>query len=152
MALGASAILTALLDHAHATGMFNVVRAAEFKSSPPSGLCFALWAQSLGPAPTGSGLASTTALMHCTAQIHYPAFATPEEDVDLKVVGAADAYMGRLHGDFTLGGLARNADLLGEMGEPMEWTFGYLNVDNKVSRIAVLQIYIVINDLWTQAP
>lgn len=150
MTVNATGVLTALLDYAKALGVFEVARLTEFKSAPPNGLCFALWAQQLGSAPTGSGLASTTALLQATAQIYFPAFQKPEDDAELKVIGAADGYLDRISGGFTLGGLVRNVDLLGEMGEPLRWEFGYINIDNKISRTAVLQIRAVFNDAWTQ--
>lgn len=150
MSANASALLVALRDHARACGVFDVVRVAEFKSEPPNGLCFGLWMQQLGAAPTGSGLATTTALLQATAQIYFPAFHKAEEDIDLKVTNAADLYLGRLNGDVTLGGLCRNIDLLGEMGEDMTWVYGYVTIGQKVSRTATLPIDIVINDAWTQ--
>lgn len=152
MSLGAGAILTAQLDHAKAIGVFEVARLGEFKTAPPAGLTFSLWTQNLGAAPDGSGLASTTAILHTTARVMIPMTTKPEDTAEVKIVSAADAYMARLSGDFTLGGLVRNVDLLAQMGEPMRWAFGYILIDQKMMRIADLEIYVVLNDLWEQAP
>lgn len=152
MSAGAGAVLTAMLNLAKGLGVFEVARLTEFKSAPPQGLCFALWVQQLGAAPTGSGLDSTTAVLQATARIYIQMFTKPEELVEVRITDAADAYMGALSGSFTLGGLARNVDLLGEMGEPMIWTYGYVTIGSTMYRIADLPINVVINDVWTQAP
>lgn len=150
MTFGARAVLVALRDHASNLGGFEQVRAAEYRSAPPSGLCFAVWVEQLGSAPGGSGLSSTTGLLQLTAQIYHPAFAEPVEDIDLNVAGAADGYLGRLNGDLTLGGLVRNIDVLDEFGEPLVWKFGYVTIDAKVSRTATLPINIIKSDCWDQ--
>jgi hypothetical protein len=150
--VGAGAVLATLANHARLTGSFEVIRVGEFKTPPPNGLSFAVWMQTLGVAPTGSGLAATTALLHATARIHLPMLYQPEDGIEVLVADAADAYMGRLHGAFTLGGLVRDVDLLGEMGEPMLWQYGYITIGQAIYRIAELQIYAVLNDVWTQAP
>ena len=151
MSVGAGTVLGRLLDHAKVLGVFTVARLTEFKSAPPQGLCFALWAQRLGTSPVGSGLASTNALMRCTARIYLPMLYKPESDIEVKVTDAADAYLGRLNGAFTLGGAARNIDILGEAGEPLMWDYGYANIDNSLYRIADLPMNIIFNDSWSQS-
>lgn len=152
MVANADGALNRLRDHARAlkTATFEVARVGEFKSAPPPGLCFAVWAQKLGAAPAGSGLAATTALMRCTARIYLPLSYRPEEDIETKVVGAADGYLDRLNGDLSLGGSARNIDVLGEMSGPLEWDLGHANIDNKLFRIADLPIGVIFNDAWEQ--
>jgi hypothetical protein len=152
MAVNAAGALGRLRDHAKAikTVTFEVARIGEFKQAPPNGLCFAVWVQRLGSAPEGSGLASTTALMRCTARLYMPLTHKPEEDVELKPAAAADGYLARLNGDLTLGGTVRNVDVLSEMAEPLEWDFGHANIDNKLFRIADLPIGVIFNDAWEQ--
>jgi hypothetical protein len=142
--------LTRLLDHAKAIGSFEVARLTEFKQAPPPSLCFALWVEDLGSAPDGSGLASTNALLHCTARIYFPMLHRPESAIEPKVFGAAALYLGRINGDFTLGGTVRNVDILGEQGDLPRWRGGYANIDNKLSRIADLNINVIFNDGWEQ--
>jgi hypothetical protein len=151
MSVDPGPILHAELDHAHALGVFDVARLSEFKSPPPPALCFALWVQQLGPAPEGSGLASTTGILHTTARLYMPMWHKPESDIEIKMASAASGYLGRLNGALTLGGLVRNVDMLAEMGQAMAWQFGYVTIDNKLYRIADLQIYAVLNDAWDQA-
>lgn len=146
-----AAVLTALLDHARATGVFEVTRVGEFKNAPPNALCFAVWAEGLGALAEGGGLAVTGALLTCTARIYHPALSKPESDAEVKVLSAASAYLGRLSGGFTLGGAVRNVDLLGQTGDPLTWRFGYGTIDAKMSRIADLSIRVIMNDAWIQS-
>lgn len=148
-------VLTAfrrLLDHAKILGVFEVARLSEFKSAPPNGLCFALWGQRLGTSPVGSGLAGTNAMLRATARIYFPMTYKPEDEIEPKVFGAAGRYLGRINGDFTLDGLVRNVDILGEAGDVPAWEAGYANIDNKLFRIADLNLNVIFNDSWEQVP
>jgi hypothetical protein len=151
MSVDIEGTLTRLLNHAKALGVFEVARLTEFKSAPPNGLCFALWIQRLGPAPAGSGLAATSALLRCTARIYMPMLYRPESDIEPKVFGAASGYLGRLNGDLTLGQTVRNIDVLAEMADQPVWEGGYANIDNKLYRIADLPIGVIYNDSWEQS-
>lgn len=140
-----------LLDHAKRSGLFNVARISEPKSKPGQGLTFALWAQNIGAAPQGSGLAATAGQLHLSARIYASMVSKDDEAFELAMIDACDAYMARITADYTLGGSCRNIDLLSEMGEPCRWTFGYLNVDGSMYRIADLELYVIFNDLWPQS-
>ena len=144
------AVLTALLDHARLLGQFEQSRITEYKTPPPNGLCFAVWAETLGSAPEGSGLASTNALVVCMARIYYPAFGKDEALHEVRMLTAAAGYLGRLGEDLTLAGLVRNWDVLGQSGELPQWTFGHASIDNKISRIGDLSIRLILNDVWAQ--
>lgn len=150
MTVGADVVLGRLRDHAKILGLFEVARIGEFKSAPPGGLTFAVWSQRLGSSPVGSGLATTAALLQVTCRIYMPLTHRPEDEIETKPVAAADAYLGRINGAFTLGGAARNVDLLGEAGELPMWEMGHANIDNKLFRIADLNLRIIFNDSWTQ--
>lgn len=151
MSVGAGTVLRRLRDHAKVLGSFEVARIGEFKSAPPNGLCFAVWSQRLGTSPVGSGLASTNALLRCTARLYMPLSYRPEDDIELKTLDAADGYLGRINGDYTLGGLVRNVDILGEAGDVPTWDYGHVNIDNKLFRIADLNLNVIFNDSWTQS-
>ena len=150
MSVDVTGTLRRLLDHAKVLGVFEVARLTEFKSAPPNGLCFALWVQRLGVSPVGSGLASSNALLRCTARIYFPMLHRPESDIEPKVFGAAGAYLERINGDYTLGGTVRDVDLLGEAGDVPTWEGGYANIDNKLSRIADLNMNVIYNNSWEQ--
>lgn len=151
MSVDVTGVLRKLLDHAKVLGVFEVARLTEFKSAPPNALCFALWVQHFGSAPAGSGLASTNALLRVTARIYFPMTHKPEDEIEGKVFGAADGYLGRINGDFTLKHTVRNIDLLGEVGDLPAWEGGHVNIDNKIFRVADLNLNVIFNDSWTQA-
>lgn len=150
MSVDVTGTLRRLLDHAKALGVFEVARVTEFKSAPPNALCFALWVQDLGSSPVGSGLAATNALMRVTARIYFPMLHRPEDEIEGKVFSAASGYLGRINGDFTLGDAVRDVDLLGEVGDVPKWEGGYANIDNKLFRIADLNMNVIMNDSWEQ--
>lgn len=144
-------VLQALRDVAGRLGCFEKVRLGEWKSQPPNGCVFAVWANDFGSATDGHGLATTTPLLQATARIYVPGIGKDEETWELKIVNAADLYLAALNAGFTLGGLVRNVDLLGAEGERLHWRFGHVVIDAKVSRTADLQINAVFTDEWPQA-
>lgn len=148
--VGAGTALLGLHSAAKRLGVFEVARVGEFRSAPPNGVCFAVWAQELGSG-VGGGLATTAPLLSATARIYAPGMRKPEQDLETEVLNAADLYLGALNGAFTLGGSARNVDILGEQGDPLKWQFGHIVIDNKISRIADLQVHVVLRSEWTQA-
>jgi len=149
--VGAGDVLRELHNIAKRLGVFAVARVGEFRNAPPNGVCFAVWAEQLGAAATGHGLASTTPLFQGTARLYVPGFRKPDDDLEVELLTAADLYLGALSGGFSLRGLARNVDLLGEQGEPLNWKFGHINIDNKISRMADMSINVVLKNEWTQA-
>lgn len=145
------AVLRMLHTYALRTGVFRdgcVI--GEYTAAPPSGVCFAVWFNEFGSATEGSGAASTTPLLEATARVYVPAFGKPRDGYEVKILDACDAYLGALNAGFTLSGLVRNVDLLGEQGEPLRWRSGHAVIDSKVSRIADLQIRVVLTTEWTQ--
>lgn len=145
-----SAILSALLTHAKALGAYERARIGEYKAAPGQGLSFALWVQAHGSSPRGSGLDATTPLLQVTARQYAPMPTRGDDDTEARMLDAADGYLSRLSGAFTLGGLVRNLDLLAEMGQPMTWQFGYLSIDNTLYRTCDLPVRCVLDDEWVQ--
>lgn len=152
MALGASGILAAVESHALASGRFDRVNRHEPKSAPGNGLSAAIWVQSLRPVATASGLASTSARLELSERVYVGMLAEPQDDIDTRILEAIDTLMAAYSGDFDLGGLVRNVDLLGEHGDPLSADAGYLEQDKKLYRVMVITLPLIINDLWGQAP
>jgi hypothetical protein len=148
--VGAGDALSELHNVAKRLGVFEVARVGEFRGAPPNGVCFAVWAQELGSG-VGGGLATTAPLLSATARIYAPGTRKPERDLEIDVLNAADLYLGGLNAGFTLGGVARNVDILGEQGDPLKWQFGHIVIDNKIFRIADLQVHVVLRSEWAQA-
>ncbi len=145
------AILDALVSHAATTGHFESVNEHEPKNSPGNGITAAVWVQGYRPVQS-SGLGQTSGLVTFTLRLYQPFLAEPADQIDINMVRAFDALMALYHNDFTLDGLIRNLDLLGQYGNGLSFDAGYLTIDNKNHRIIDIHIPAIVNDLWVQAP
>ncbi len=151
MSLGTAAILAAVISHAKASGKFERVLTHEPKSAPGNGLSVAVWVQSLRPA-SGSGLATTSARLELSVRVYTNMLADPQDAIDTHLLDAVDVLMAAYTGDFQLGGLIRNVDLLGEHGDPLAANAGYLEQDKRLYRVMVITLPLICNDLWSQSP
>jgi len=152
VSLGTAAILDAAISHAKGLGRFERILTHEPKSAPGNGLSVAMWAQNLRPIAGGSGLNSTTARLQLSVRVYTNMLADPQDKIDTRLLDAVDALMSAYSGDFTLGGLIRNVDLLGADGDPLSADAGYLEQDSKLYRVMVISLPLIVNDLWVQAP
>jgi len=59
--------------------------------------------------------------------------------------------MGAYSGDFTLGGLVRDVDLLGHSGQQLSALPGWLDMGEAKYRTVDITIPMVISDAWAQA-
>jgi hypothetical protein len=157
MSLGAAAIVDAVISHALATGQFARVNGFEPKSAPGSGLTAAVWADTLGPYPAGSGLAQTSGRVVLKIRLYTSMLSEPQDAIDPALLDAVDVLMAAYSGDFTLGGLVRNVDLLGAAGggaagAGLTAQAGYLNASGQLMRIMDISLPVLVNDLWSQSP
>jgi hypothetical protein len=150
MPLDSKALSDAMQSHALSTGLFESVNGHEPKSAPGTGLTAAVWSQRIGPAPRSSGLKVTSGLVTFFLRIYQNMLMKPEDSIDPMVLDAVDTLFGAYSGDFTLGGLVRNVDLLGSSGTALSGEAGYVNQDGKLFRVVTLTIPLIINDLWVQ--
>lgn len=149
-----SAVYDAALSHVQASGQFDRINGHEPKNAPGKGITAAMWAAYLGPA-VGSGLAATDALLVVNTRIYTPMIVQTREQADAmdpRLLAAAADVIGRWTGDFTLGGRARCIDIRGQAGRRLEATGGYLDADKTLCRVFTVQLPIIINDAWTEAP
>jgi len=152
MALGASAILSAVESHALALGHFDRVNRHEPKSAPGNGVSAAIWVQNLRPVAAASGLAATSARLELSVRVYLNMLQEPQDAIDTNIMTAVDALMAAYSSDFDLGGLVRNVDLLGAHGDPLQADAGYLEQDRKLYRVVVITLPLIVSDLWAQAP
>jgi hypothetical protein len=150
VSLDPRAILDAAKSHAEGLGIFEEVMTHEPKSSPGAGLRAAMWVQDIGPVPAGSGLAQTSARLAIWVRIYQNMLAEPQDLIDPDVLDAVSALMGAYSGDFDLGGLVRNVDLLAAAGEPLMARAGYINQDGTLHRVMTVTLPLIVNDAWTQ--
>lgn len=146
-----SGITDALLSHAGALGYFERINGHEPKNrnAVGPGLTAALWLQRLAPVRS-SGLASTSGRLEYTVRIYTPMTAEPQDAIDPAVLAATDALLTAYSADFTLGGLVRQVDLLGQYGAPLSAQAGYLDLGGVLYRVMDTTAPMIINDLWTQ--
>lgn len=152
MALDFTGLVNAAVSHAQTLGLFEGGTTHEPKSAPGSGRRWAIWLRRVGPAPGGSGLISTTGRVELTVRVYQNMLAEPQDEIDADMAAAIDALFVAYSGDFTLGGLAREVDLLGEYGAPLSGEAGYLPQDGRLYRVFDIALPLIVNDLWEQAP
>jgi hypothetical protein len=144
------ALMSSVISIAMQTGVCRSVNGHEPKSAPGSGLRGAIWVQEIEPIAEASGLASTSGYVVLNARIYGNMLQKPEDDIDPRLTAAASVLIGAYSADFTLGGLVRNIDLLGEYGQKLGGRAGYLDIASTVYRIMTVTVPCVVNDLWTQ--
>ena len=147
---GAQTLFNKIESHAKASGLFDAVNTHEPKSAPTGELYCAIYVSTLRPMPAGSGLATTTGVITLMARIYLDMLRDPQDKIDPVIIAAADTLMEDFSGDFTLGGNARNIDLLGSSGESLEARAGYIIIDQTMFRSMDITIPIIVNDVFPQ--
>lgn len=155
MTIGIASILNAVASHAKATAMFPDVLTHEPKSAPQGGTC-AVFVTSVVPWRERSGLNAVSAVVTMTVRIYASMLQDPQDDIDRDLLVASDTLMTAYAGDFELGGSDREIDLLGMAATAgtvngVQIKMGYINQDNKIFRIAEIQLPVIVNDVWTEA-
>ena len=150
--LDVATILTALRDHAVGTGLFTAVHNHEPRAITTGLLVAGIWWTSSMPARGYSGLDATTMRVLFTCRVYTNANDEPRDEIDVRLLGGVDALMRAYTGDFTLGGLIREVDVLGRSGVPLAATSGYTPEQQNTAekRIATITLPLIVNDLYEQ--
>ena len=149
LALDLKPALNALVSDAASTGYFARINTHEPKNAPPAGgLTAAIWAQNIRP--HRSGLASTTVRVEWRLRIYKNMLAQPADAIDPEMLDATTELMARYSLGFTLGGLVRSVDLLGEAGPALSAQAGYLSLGTSMQRVMDITLPVIINDAFTQ--
>lgn len=150
MSLDLTTILNAVEAHALASGYFDAVNGHEPLSPPTSGVTCAVWTEMIGPARGGSALDSTSARLALFVRLYTPMAQLPSDGIDPNMMAALDALFTAYSGDFELGGLVREVDLLGAYGDPLSGRAGYLKTAGTDYRVFTITLPLIVNDLWEQ--
>jgi hypothetical protein len=153
MALDQAAILGLMdstISHGLALGVFDSVNGHEPKSSPGSGMTYAVWADSIVPLGGASGLSATSGEVVLMGRIYTSMLQKPEDGIDPDVLTAATTLMGAYSGDFNFGATVRNVDLLGAFGPKLSAQAGYVTISGSMFRVMTLTIPVIFNDMWSQ--
>lgn len=144
-----------LHDVAAASGLFDTVMDHEPFSAPDAnGLTCAIIGSSI-VGIQASGMVSLSARVEFRVRILTGMLTEPLDAIDTVLLNAAGSYMGELCSAYTLGGLARDIDLLGADGDPLRTEMGYMSIGggssspgNRMYRVADVLVPVVINDVW----
>lgn len=156
MAIDSVGLIDAVASHAKTLGFFEAVNGHEPQNPPSNGLSCAIWLQSISPV-TSSGLASTSAAITLNVRLYTPIIQEPADIMDPNMISATDALLRAYTGDFTLGGLVRQVDLMGTrhvtgQGRGLFCEAGYMEQNNRIYRIMTINLQLILNDVWDQAP
>ena len=141
-------LINAVASDAQSLGWFDNVITHEPKSAPSENMIYAVTAMQV--TPYLSGLVSTTLRVELAGRIYVNMLREPQGDIDGDLMQAAWDLFARYSSGFTLGGLIRNVDLLGEAGQPLDLHFGYVPIDKRLYRSAEFTITIICNDVMDQ--
>lgn len=150
MSLDATTIINAVVGHALASGYFDTVNGHEPLSPPTTGVTCAVWTEQIGPARGFSGLDSTAARLALFVRLYTPMAQLPSDAIDPNMMAALDALMAAYSGDFELGGLVEQVDLLGAYGTPLSGQAGYLKTSGMDYRVFTITLPLVVDNLWKQ--
>lgn len=149
MSLPIEDITDRTVSHAMGLGLFERVNEHEPKNAPGHGLSCAIWADRIAFIRS-SGLASGSARLVFNIRFYSNINQAPDDAIDPTMLNAVDRLFAAYAGDFTLGGLVRQVDLLGAHGVPLEAVAGYLLVEGGEYRVMTIVLPLIVNDLWTE--
>lgn len=151
MALNPQPIFDAFITHLQSLGLFEQVNGAAADVSPGYGLVVTNEFVDMVPVRS-SGLAAVSVRLLFAQTILTAQEQEPADAIDPQVLTAAGLVFGSYIGAFTLGGLVRYVDVFGSDGEPLRARAGYGTVAGVKARAVVLDVPVVVNDPWTEAP
>lgn len=150
--MDATALFAAAQSQAQQLAIFEDVITHEPKAAPQSVPALALWLGPLTPLPANSGLPATSVRVALRGRIYVSDLKKPEDALDAQLLTLTSTLLGAFSGSFTLGGQVELIDLLGIYGEAMSAQPGYLEHDSKFFRVMELNLPLIIDSLWEQAP
>jgi hypothetical protein len=146
------ALFAAVQSKAQQLNVFDTVTFHEPKSAPQGLAVLALWLSAVTPLGPASGLGITSGRVSLRGRIYLSDLQKPEDATEGKLLSLVSALFGAVTGNFTLGGLVMEVDLLGIHGESLGATAGYLDQDGKFFRTADVTVPLIVSDLWEQVP
>jgi hypothetical protein len=152
MAFDFQGLVDAVASYAGQTGEFERVATHEPKSRPGNGLTCSMWYEEIAPLAAASGLSSVTGLITITLRPQMPFLAQPADQTDPLIMRAVAALITQFAGGFTMTGVVRNVDLLGNHSQGLRAKTGYVNQDGTVYRVTDVSLPLVVNDLFQEAP
>lgn len=148
--LAIDTLLDKITSHAQATALFDQVTGHEPKNAPGNGLTASIWVGEIEPIEASS-VVSASVVVVFNVRLYSSFLSDPYDSIDPNLVKALDTLLTAYIGDFELGGNARNVDVFGSSGYKLKSTPGYVNQDNKLYRVFVITVPVIVNDVWDEA-
>lgn len=142
-------IFDALVSHSLTLGVFDRVNTHEPTNAPGQGYTVALWVNGIAPIRS-SGLDSTSVRIEFMLRLYTPVQMHPIDALDPELLRNTDLLLAQYSQDFTLGGIVREVDLLGQFGTGLSALAGYVNIDGILMRVMTITLPVIVNDLWDQ--
>lgn len=152
MTLNSKAIIDAVASHAMTLGRYDVVNTHEAKNGPGNQMVCDITVASGRSLALASGLSVTSALLTLSVVSYCSMLQEPQDDIDAVLMECVDDLLNAYNTHYTLGGLIRNVDILGQYGLELGWSFGHIDMSKQPVRAAEIILPLVINDAWTQEP
>lgn len=154
MTIVAATLSTALIDDLGQLGVFDQINKHEPKSAPGRGVTTSFWINEFAPVAS-SGLAATSMRLTYNQRIYMPMLDDPQDAIDDAILDATITVMAAYSDQFTLRDpnglqLIRQVDLLGSSGDGLSAKAGYINQDSRVYRAMVINLPLIINDVFDQ--
>lgn len=138
-------LIDAITSHAQTLGVFDSINGHQPVSVPNTGMTCAVWSQDIDPDPENSGLAATSAMVEFNVRLYMALNPQAPDSIDPAMMNATSLLLAAYNGDFTLGTLVRNIEVMKARGEA-----GYAKQSGQILRIMTISLPIGINDLWVQ--
>lgn len=157
MALNSTALQSWLLTHAAGVVEVGGILGYEPKSkldytTAAGGAVLAGWLARGTIAEGIGGLRRTAARVGWSTRLHRNAFEADQAATERLLLDAVDALTAAYFGDFELDSVDAFFDPKGQYGEALTWDVGYVTLDKQVSRVATINVGIVVRDAWTETP
>jgi len=142
-----NALFSALESHALKLGIFRRVDTHEPENAPGEGISCSILLGPLASDGTVSGLGTVSGTLTWLIMIWSSMMQKPLDGIDPAVLVAESTLLNEYSGNFTLGGLVRNIDLLHLRSDPV-----YVEQEGKQFRVRQISLPMVIDDLWVMSP
>lgn len=154
-----STLISAVVSHAAATGLFDQVQGGEFTGAPGNGLSCAVWVNDVVPVQS-SGLAATSMRVELFVRVYCNAFTEPVDVIDPAAIDAVDVLLADYISHFTMDGFLRLVDVRGSDGNPIRVQAGYLTMGSardtggggRTYRVMTITLPLIVNDLYSESP
>ena len=143
-------LLNGLVSHAQATGGFAETNGHQPPTITAAGITCGIWVQDMRPVPALSGLNKTSIEALFNVRLYSSAVQQPYDAIDPAMMNATNTLLAAYSGDFQLGGVVMEVDLLGAYGPSMSATAGYMTNDGVTLRVMTINLPLLVTDLWAQ--